>query len=55
VIKEWLRLTNVNEVRRFLGLATYYRYFVKDFAKIAVALHNLTKEADEELQTDASE
>ncbi|KAJ5604129.1 hypothetical protein N7537_007085, partial [Penicillium hordei] len=37
------------ELRRFLGLATYYRYFVKDFAKIAVALYNLTKEADEEL------
>ncbi|KAG0154953.1 hypothetical protein PDIDSM_526 [Penicillium digitatum] len=44
------RPTNVNEVRRFLGLATYYRRFVKDFAKIAVALHNLTKEADEELR-----
>lgn len=50
VIKEWPRPTNVNEVRRFLGLATYYRRFVKDFAKIAVALHNLTKEADEELR-----
>ncbi|KAG0153432.1 hypothetical protein PDIDSM_5285 [Penicillium digitatum] len=50
VIKDWPRPTNVNEVRRFLGLATYYRRFVKDFAKIAVALHNLTKEADEELR-----
>lgn len=50
VIKEWPRPKNVNEVRRFVGLATYYRRFVKDFAKIAVALHDLTKEADEELR-----
>lgn len=50
VIKDWPRPTNVNEVRRFLGLAIYYRRFVKDFAKIAVALHDLTKEADAELR-----
>lgn len=32
---------NVNEVRQFLGLASYYRRFVPSFAKIASPLHCL--------------
>ena len=35
----------VKDVRSFLGLATYYRRFVKDFARIARPLHNLTRKA----------
>ena len=31
------------EVQQFLGLANYYRRFVKDFAKIAKPLHRLTE------------
>ena len=34
---------SVTEVRRFMGLASYYRRFVKCFAKIAQPLHALTR------------
>ena len=33
---------NVTELRQFLGLASYYRRFVAQFAKIASPLHRLT-------------
>jgi len=36
-------VVSVTEVRRFLGLASYYRRFIPDFAKIANPLHALTK------------
>ena len=32
---EWPVLRSVKDVQKFLGLANYYRWFVKDFAKIA--------------------
>lgn len=31
------------ELKRFIGLASWYRRFVKDFAVVAAPLHNLTK------------
>jgi len=34
---------NVKNVQKFLGLANYYRWFVKDFAKIARPLHEMTR------------
>jgi len=45
-IMEWSRPTNVIEIRSFLGLAAYYRRFVKDFLKIALPLTNLLKKAN---------
>ncbi len=40
---EWLVLRSVKDVQKFLGLANYYRWFVKDFAKIARPLHEMTR------------
>jgi len=40
-VLEWPRPKTVKEVQKFLGLANYYRQFVKDFAKIAKLMHKL--------------
>jgi transposase InsO family protein len=50
VIRDWPRPSNVHEVRQFLGLASYYRRFVKGFAAIAGPLFELLKESDEEIR-----
>src|ERR1700724_285595 len=42
-IARWPVPTKVKEVQSFLGLANYYRRFVKDFYKIATPLHKLTR------------
>jgi len=42
-VLNWLAPRNVKEVQKFLGLANYYRRFIKDFARIAVPLHVLVK------------
>lgn len=42
-VQAWPTPTSIQEVRRFIGLTSYYRRFVKDFASIAEPLHNLTK------------
>jgi len=34
---------SVKDVQKFLGLANYYRWFVKDFVKIARLLHEMTR------------
>ena len=42
-VLEWSRPKMVKEVQKFLGLANYYRQFVKDFAKLAKPLHKLVR------------
>ena len=42
-VVDWPRPSNVIEVRSFLGMAGYYRRFVKDFAKIASPLTQLLR------------
>jgi len=40
---EWSVPRSVKDVQKFLGLANYYRQFVKDFAKIAKPLYEMTR------------
>jgi len=42
-VLNWLVPRNVKEVQKFLGLANYYRRFIKDFARIAALLHVLVR------------
>nr|ABB47285.1 retrotransposon protein, putative, Ty3-gypsy subclass [Oryza sativa Japonica Group] len=42
-IHSWPVPTTITQVRSFLGVAGFYRRFVKDFSTIAAPLHELTK------------
>nr|GEU99325.1 putative reverse transcriptase domain-containing protein [Tanacetum cinerariifolium] len=42
-VKNWASPTTPTEIRQFLGLAGYYRRFIKDFSKIAKSLTILTQ------------
>jgi len=42
-VLNWLVPRNVKEVQKFLGLANYYRRFIKNFARIAALLHMLVR------------
>ena len=41
IVVDWKPLRNISEVRSFLGLAGYYRRFVKGFLMIATMLTRL--------------
>ena len=41
---------DVHELRQFLGLANYYRRFVKDYSQIAEPLHQLTRKTSKGFQ-----
>lgn len=45
-VQSWPTPRNASELRSFLGLAGYYRRFVKGFSALAAPLHNLTHTAD---------
>jgi len=54
-VKEWPTPTSVQEVQRFLGLANYYRRFVRNFASIAKPLHQATEKGKHFKWTDECE
>jgi hypothetical protein len=45
VIVSWRAPTNRKEVQQFLGLCSYYRRFIRDFATIAKPLHRLMEKS----------
>ncbi|GJX69147.1 putative reverse transcriptase domain-containing protein [Tanacetum coccineum] len=42
-VKNWASPTTPTEIRKFLGLTSYYQRFIKDFSKIAKSLTELTQ------------
>jgi hypothetical protein len=44
-VEGWIPPRNPTEVRKFLGFTGYYRYFIRDYSKIARLLLDLTKKA----------
>ena len=46
-VADWPTPTTVQQLQQFLGLASYYRRFVKDFSLISAPLHRLTERGRE--------
>jgi len=42
-VLRWPEPKNVKDIRKFLGLANYYRRFIKDFARVARPINMLTR------------
>ena len=42
-VMSWERPKSVFEIRSFLGLAGYYRRFMKDFSRLAAPMTRLTR------------
>jgi len=42
-VLSWLEPKNVKDIRKFLGLANYYKRFIKDFALVARPINILTR------------
>ena len=51
-VAQWPQPSSKREVQQFLGLANYYRGFVKDFASISKPLHRLTEKTSKFEWTD---
>ena len=54
-VSSWPRPTNPTEVRSFLGLASFYRRFILDFAQISSPLTDLTHKGRQFVWTDDCE
>jgi hypothetical protein len=54
-IREWPTPSTVTQIRSFLGLAGFYRRFVRDFSSIAAPLHELTKKGVPFIWSDSQE
>ena len=46
-IQEWEQPKNTTQVRSFLGLANYYRYFIEKFSQKAAPLTGLLKKGED--------
>jgi hypothetical protein len=55
VVVEWTRPTSVFKIRSFLGLAGYYRRFIKGFSKLSGPLTALTRKNARFVWTDECE
>jgi len=42
-VLSWSQPKNMKDVRKFLGLANYYKRFIKDFAQVARPINMLTR------------
>jgi len=42
-VLSWPEPKNIKNVRKFLGLANYYRRFIKDFSRVARLMNMLTR------------
>ena len=51
-VQEFPLPKDIRELRRFLGLASYYRKFITQFSKVAERLHNLTRKEVEFIWSD---
>jgi len=54
-VMDWKVPTSVTEVRSFLGLAGYYRWFIPDFSKIAKPMTNLLQKDHKFIWTEECE
>jgi transposase InsO family protein len=50
LIRDWPVPETVHQVRQFIGLASYYRKYIKNFPKISTVLFDLLKEPDPEVR-----
>ncbi|KAL8133994.1 hypothetical protein AgCh_009172 [Apium graveolens] len=55
VVSKWEQPKTPTEVRSFLGLAGYYRRFIKDFSKITAPLTKLTRKNEKFIWTEKCE
>ena len=45
VIKEWPTPKDAKDICQFLGLVSYYRRYIRNFANIAAPLHQMTQKS----------